>query len=80
MKNNNSSKPIFDTDKHSTYFLTTLPAFISDQVSAVVNATVHSRVSDILNLFLTAKKRTELFEMLGISNHSNNRKKYLDPY
>ena len=113
MENNNSPKPIFDTDKQSTYFLTTLPAFIGDQdsdqdkrltittledvvefckiesdrvsdqardqVSAIVGGTVHNRVSDILKLFLTAKKRTELFEMLGMSNHSTNRKKYLDP-
>ena len=109
MENNNSPKPIFDTDKQSTYFLTTLPAFIGDQdkrltiniledvvefckiesdrvsdqardqVIAIVDGTVHNRVSDILKLFLTAKKRTELFEMLGMSNHSTNRKKYLDP-
>ncbi|AHW61676.1 ATP-binding protein [Draconibacterium orientale] len=87
MENNNSPSPGFDTDKHSTYFLTTLPAFISDQVSdqvsdqisAIVDETIHSRVSDILNLFLTAKKRTELFEELGLTNHSKNRKRYLDP-
>ncbi len=52
---------------------------VSDQVSAVVNATIHSRVSDVLHLFLTAKKRTDLFEKLGITNHSSNRKRYLDP-
>jgi len=109
MENNNSPSPGFDTDKHSTYFLTTLPAFISDQasdgdkahsintlrdvielcdqvsdqvsdqISAIVDETIHSRVSDILNLFLTAKKRTELFEELGLTNHSKNRKRYLDP-
>jgi ATP-dependent DNA helicase RecG len=105
MENNNSPSPGFDADKHSTYFLTTLPAFISDQasdgdkahsintlkdvielcdqvsdqISAIVDETIHSRVSDILNLFLTAKKRTELFEELGLTNHSKNRKRYLDP-
>lgn len=113
MEKNNSPVPVFDTDKHSTYFLTTLPAFISDQVGGgdkaltittlkdivefckiesdqvsdqvgdqvrtIVNETVHNRVSTILNLFLTAKKRTELFEELGLTNHSTNRQKYLDP-
>jgi ATP-dependent DNA helicase RecG len=109
MENNNSPKPIFDTDGQSTYFLTTLPANIndqdkpliistlkdvitfckvdsdqvsdqvSDQANDVVIAIIHNRVPDILNLFLIAKKRTELFEMLGITNHSTNRKKYLDP-
>ncbi|KOH46007.1 hypothetical protein NC99_11800 [Sunxiuqinia dokdonensis] len=28
---------------------------------------------------MTAKKRTDLFEKLGITNHSSNRKRYLDP-
>lgn len=104
---------IFDTDRQSTYFLTTLPANtgvqdsdqvgdqdkafiintikdivalcevandqVSDQVSDVVNATIHSKVSDVLNLLLTAKKRTELFGKLGITNHSSNRKRYLEP-
>jgi ATP-dependent DNA helicase RecG len=117
MEDNDSPDPIFDTDRQSTYFLTTLPANtgildsdqvgnqdkafiistikdvatlcevandqvsdqVGDQVNDVVNAAIHSKVSDVLNLFLTAKKRTELFGKLGITNHSSNRKRYLDP-
>ena len=117
MGNNNSPSPVFDTDKHSTYFLTTLPAYksdqantldkaliintlrdvvefceiesdqvsdqvrnqVSNQVRTIINETVHNKVPAILNLFLTAKKRTDLFEELDLTSHSKNRKRYLDP-
>ncbi|MCW0481193.1 Fic family protein [Gaoshiqia sediminis] len=52
---------------------------LSDSVSDVVNTTIHNKVPDVLGLFLTAQKRTELFGKLGITNHSSNRKRYLDP-
>jgi ATP-dependent DNA helicase RecG len=60
---------------------------VSDQVSDgvrnhvkyLVRSTVHSKVADILKLFITPKKRSDLFDMLGMTNHSTNRKKYLDP-
>ncbi len=109
MEDNNSPNPVFDTNEQSAYFLTTLPANISDQVdnqdkslvintigdivalceldsgqvsdqvNDVISTVIHNRVPDILNLFLTAKKRIELFGELGITNHSGNRKRYLDP-
>ncbi|MDB4582183.1 hypothetical protein N9164_03450 [Draconibacterium sp.] len=40
MENNNSPKPVFDTDKQSTYFLTTLPSHTRDQVKAFVTSTL----------------------------------------
>lgn len=113
MEDNNSPKPIFDTDEQSTYFLTTLPANLGNQVSNQVkrhvfntledivifckedgnevsnevsnlandyiNANVHDKVVDILELLRTPKKRAELFQMLELTNQTKNRKKYLDP-
>jgi ATP-dependent DNA helicase RecG len=113
MENNNSPKPVFDTDMQSTYFLTVLPVSRSNQVSnqvkvrafntiedivlfckedgtqasneasnlanAIINANVHDRVVDVLELLQTPRKREELFQMSELTNQTKNRKKYLDP-
>lgn len=117
MSANGNPRPVFETDEQSTYFLTVLPANVSDQVTNqvsdqvnivifntvkdiiafcegdsdqvsdgvsnqannIIRATVHNSVPDILRFLHTPKKRSELFDMLGITNHTTNRKKYLDP-
>lgn len=113
MENNNSPKPIFETDKQSTYFLTVLPASRGNQASNqdkvhtfrtiedvvlfckedsnqvsneasnlandIIDANVHDKVVEVLELLQTPKKRAELFHMLELSNQTKNRKKYLDP-
>lgn len=48
MENNNSPKPIFDTDGQSTYFLATLPASCSNQVSNRVKEHTFSVIEDVV--------------------------------
>ena len=50
-----------------------------DQVRAILNDEVHNRVKDVLEVVTAWIKRVDMFEQLGLSNHSNNREKYLDP-
>lgn len=52
---------------------------VSDQVSDLLNRKVHNRVKEMLILLQKRIPRTELFEMMGLKNHSDNRLKYLDP-
>ncbi len=49
------------------------------QVLGILNDQVHQRVGEVLRILLTQMRRTELFERMGLSNHTKNRKKYLDP-
>ena len=51
----------------------------TNQVSDLLNRKVHNRVQEMLILLQKRIPRTELFEMMGLKNHSDNRLKYLDP-
>jgi len=51
----------------------------TNQVKAILDSTIHNRVSEILMLTLKPQKRDEILHSLELSNHSTNRKKYLDP-
>lgn len=51
----------------------------TNQVSDLLNRKVHNRVKEMLILLQKRIPRTELFEMMGLKNHSDNRLKYLDP-
>lgn len=45
----------------------------------ILQETVHERVKEMLTLLLERKKRSELFERMGLSNQTKHREKYLDP-
>ena len=45
----------------------------------IVSAIVHDRVGEMLELLVNQMKRSELFGLMGLSNQSKNRAKYLDP-
>jgi ATP-dependent DNA helicase RecG len=51
----------------------------NDQVQDILNNQLHSKVEEILNTATRWIKRDELFEAINLSNHHDNRKKYLDP-
>ena len=51
----------------------------SDQVQNILNEAVHERIAEILDYTPQWINRGELFHHMGLSNHSTNRKKYLDP-
>ena len=50
-----------------------------DQVKSILNDEVHNRVKDVLEVVTAWVKRADMFEQIGLSNHSTNREKYLDP-
>jgi ATP-dependent DNA helicase RecG len=52
---------------------------VSDQVQEILNSQLHNRVEEILNVATQWIKRDELFATMNLSNHHDNRKKYLDP-
>lgn len=52
---------------------------VSDQVKEILNNEVNERVEEVLNVLVKWTKRKELFDHLGLSNQTTNRKKYLDP-
>lgn len=45
----------------------------------IIEEAIHERVFEILEILLKKKKRAELFDAMGLSNQSKNRKKYIDP-
>lgn len=51
----------------------------SDQAKAILNDQVHTRVQEVLDSVTNWITRVDLFSQMGLSNHSTNRKKYLDP-
>ena len=52
---------------------------VIDQVQDILNHQLHNRVEEILNITTRWIKRDELFANMNLSNHHDNRKKYLDP-
>jgi len=51
----------------------------SDQAKVIVNTEVHNKVGELLLHLDTWMKSENLFDKIGLSNHSTNRKKYLEP-
>lgn len=51
----------------------------TNQVKAILDSTIHNRVSEILMLTLKPQKRDEILHSMELSNQSVNRKKYLNP-
>jgi len=90
MEKNGSPNPIIETNEQSHYFLTILPINTdslndnaSDQVSNHVSNHVSNQVSNqvifILKACLTSKSRSEILELLGLSNHSVNFNRHIKP-
>ncbi|MES2872646.1 MAG: hypothetical protein V4708_02920 [Bacteroidota bacterium] len=52
---------------------------VSDQANAILRDDIHNKVREVLSVVLHWIKRAELFTEIGLSNHSTNRRKYLDP-
>lgn len=51
----------------------------SDGALKILDEQVHTKVAAILNGLRQWTKRSDLFAQIGLTNHSTNRKKYLDP-
>jgi ATP-dependent DNA helicase RecG len=52
---------------------------VTNQAKAILNSTIHNRVSEILMLTLKPQKRDEILHSMKLSNQSANRKKYINP-
>jgi len=52
---------------------------VNDQARAILERELHKKVEDLLHKTIDWISREELFKNVGMSNHSANRKKYLDP-
>jgi ATP-dependent DNA helicase RecG len=77
--------PVFETDEQSTFFLTVLsinPEF-SDHESDQENNQESDQVSDqeiqVLKFTLTAKSRGEILDHIGLSNHTTNYQRHIEP-
>lgn len=51
----------------------------SVEVQAIVHTEIHEKVEDVLTAAKNWIKRADLFAKIGLTNHSKNRKAYLDP-
>lgn len=51
----------------------------SDQAVKIIESNLNDKVPAILNNLDEPKKRAEILENLGLTNHSRNRERYLDP-
>lgn len=45
----------------------------------IIKAQIHDRVSEILEILNDRMKREDLFKLMGLSNQTKNRSRYLDP-
>jgi ATP-dependent DNA helicase RecG len=52
---------------------------VGDQARIIVDNSIHNRTCDILHVVDDWISRADLFHAVGLSNHSTNRKRYLDP-
>ena len=76
MHENGSPKPIFETDDDFGYFLVILPIHPLFLEAAPV---LNKEASKILQFCITAKKRSEILEKIGLSNHPKNYNTHIAP-
>ena len=75
MRNNGSPDPVFKTDDHSTYFLTTLSAIVSNQVKMLVFndlgsiVTYTNEVSDQVSNEVSNETRDQASSIINIAVH-----------
>lgn len=51
----------------------------NDQAKRILDDAVHDKVMPLLNILDHPLKRAEIFAKLGLRNHSDTRKRYIDP-
>lgn len=79
-KESNQDKNLIDNELKDNKNLTNqVTNQVTNQAKAILNSTIHNRVSEILMLTLKPQKRDEILHSMELSNQSANRKKYLDP-
>ena len=81
MEKNGSPKPDFDTDEACTYFLTVL--YSHPELMLDVDDQGSDQAADqglrVLELCKQPHSRKEILEVLGVSNHSTNYKRFIEP-
>lgn len=76
MYENGSPKPIFETDDNFGYFLVILPVHHLFLEKA---PTLDGNALKILLFCITPKKRSEILEEMGLSNHTKNYNTHIAP-
>jgi len=80
---NQDKELVFNTIEEVIVFSTQLSNQVSDQVSDQVKNLVHNefgaKALSILKYVTTPKSSIDIFNHLGISNHTKNKQKHLDP-
>lgn len=85
MDENGSPKPTFETDESFSYFLAVIPvhpSFISRETETqmeVINAKLSDKAQEILTFCLTPRKRVEILEEIGLTYHTTNYKRHIEP-
>lgn len=84
MEANGSPPPVFETDNDYNYFLTVLlvqPEFLDDQAAPEKRTGVEltPRMKQILRFCLVPRKRSEIFEEVGLGNETRNFKRNIQP-
>lgn len=74
MELNGSPVPKFETDKDSTYFLTTLPIHQS-----FIDLKLDDYMKSILSFCEEPKSRREALEYIGLTNHGDNYSRHISP-
>ncbi len=79
--NDQDNKVYFNSLEDITEFVDQANDQASDQAKNIVVSLIHNKIEDMLMVIFKSQpiKRSELFNSIGLRNHSDNRRKYLDP-
>jgi ATP-dependent DNA helicase RecG len=76
MHENGSPKPVFETDNDFGYFLVVLPVH---HLFLEKPPTLNENALEILQFCIAPKRRSEILEKIGLSNHPKNYNTYITP-
>jgi len=80
LKNNGSPPPVFQTDEERSYFITILNIHPMAHIEEIedkkiikdINEYLNEKALSILEICMEAKKRSEIFQFLGVTNQTKN--------
>jgi ATP-dependent DNA helicase RecG len=52
---------------------------VNNQALNILNKEVHDKVKEVLEILVTPHKRKEVLSVIGVKNHTDARKRYIDP-
>jgi len=76
---NQDKELVFNTIEEVVVFSTQVSDQVSDQVKNLIHNEFGAKALSILKYVTTPKSSVDIFNHLGISNHTKNKQKHLDP-